>query len=144
MTQSIFSKTKNLCSVSSFVFSQLPGGVIKGYRYFPLNPMRDDRSPGSFVIDLRTGAWKDFATGDGGGDIISLYAYLHNRSQYEAAKELSKYGETYHKRRDCVNFLAKEVNSNRVDPKHIQKLWGQSKPTENTVVAKYLASRGIQ
>lgn len=143
MTQSIFLKAKALCSVESFVFSQVPGGVIKGYRYFPLNPTRDDHRPGSFVIDIRTGVWKDFATGDGGGDIISLYAYLHNTSQYEAAKELSKYGDTYPKRQDCVHAIAKEANSNKVDFKHIQKLWQECKPAENTVVAKYLASRGI-
>jgi hypothetical protein len=35
-----------------------------------------DQNPGSFSINVRTGRWADFATGDKGGDVISLAAYL--------------------------------------------------------------------
>ena len=40
------------------------------------NPTRPDRRPGSFKINLTTGRWADFATGDRGGDPVSLAAYL--------------------------------------------------------------------
>ena len=39
--------------------------------------MRSDRRPGSFSVNTRTGRWADFATGDRGGDVVSLAAYLH-------------------------------------------------------------------
>jgi len=44
----------------------------------PLNPNRDDRRPGSFVIWTRgheAGIWKDFACGDK-GDVFDLIMYL--------------------------------------------------------------------
>src|SRR5690242_18968553 len=53
----------------------LPGGQNKGSDYVALNPRRVDRRPGSFKVSLDTGRWADFATGDKGGDPISLGAY---------------------------------------------------------------------
>jgi hypothetical protein len=53
------------------------------------NPNRDDKRLGSFRISLRTGRWADFATEDRGGDIISLYAFLHRLRQSDAAYRLS-------------------------------------------------------
>jgi hypothetical protein len=44
----------------------------------------------SFGINLESGAWADFATGEKGGDLISLYAAIHNVSQAEAFKELDQ------------------------------------------------------
>ena len=44
-------------------------------RIFPLNPMRGDRRPGSFVIWTRgegAGAWKDYAAPDFHGDVFDL------------------------------------------------------------------------
>ncbi len=49
------------------------------------NPMRNDRRPGSFKVNVTTGKWGDFATGDRGADIVSLAAYLFTLSQAEAA-----------------------------------------------------------
>jgi hypothetical protein len=54
-----------------------------------LNPRRQDSHPGSFKVNLRTGRWADFATGDKGGDVISLLAYLKGISQSEAARHLA-------------------------------------------------------
>ncbi len=53
------------------------------------NPRRADTHAGSFRINLRTGRWADFATGDKGGDPVSLAAYLHGLSQIEAARRLA-------------------------------------------------------
>jgi hypothetical protein len=39
----------------------IPGGKILGHEYVALNPTRNDRRPGSFKINIRTGRWADFA-----------------------------------------------------------------------------------
>jgi hypothetical protein len=54
----------------------VPGGKIVAREYIVRNPTRADRHPGSFKINIRTGHWADFATGDKGGDPVSLVAYL--------------------------------------------------------------------
>jgi hypothetical protein len=53
------------------------------------NPKRHDRRPGSFKVNLRTGKWADFATGDQGGDVVSLAAFLGGIGQREAAERLA-------------------------------------------------------
>jgi len=63
----------------------LPGGKVLGREYLARNPTRVDRRLGSFKVNLCTGRWSDFATGDKGGDPVSLYAYLENCSQSDAA-----------------------------------------------------------
>jgi hypothetical protein len=71
----------------------LPGGKIIAGEYVSLNPTRSDLNLGSFRIRLRgrrTGAWADFATGEKGGDPVSLVAYLENVSQIEAACLLAR------------------------------------------------------
>ena len=67
----------------------LPDGRATGHEYEARNPRRADRHPGSFRVNLRTGRWSDFATGDRGGDPVSLAAYLHGLSQIEAARRLA-------------------------------------------------------
>ncbi len=67
----------------------LPGGRVEGREYVARNPRRADRQPGSFKVNLDTGRWGDFATGDSGGDPISLAAFLGGLSQYEAAERLA-------------------------------------------------------
>ena len=59
---------------------------IEGQEYVARNPKRQDDTLGSFKINMRTGKWSDFSTGDRGGDPTSLAAYLFNLSQGEAAK----------------------------------------------------------
>lgn len=67
----------------------LPDGRVNGREYETRNPRRTDRHPGSFKVNLRTCRWSDFATGDAGGDLISLAAYLFGLSQTEAARRLA-------------------------------------------------------
>ena len=67
----------------------LPNGVREGNEYIAFNPTRVDRHLGSFRINLQTGRWCDFATGDKGTDVISLAAYLARISQVEAARRLA-------------------------------------------------------
>jgi hypothetical protein len=68
----------------------VPGGKRIGGEHVVLNPIRADRRLGSFKINLRTGRWADFATGDAGGDPVSLVAYLEGCSQGEAARRLAR------------------------------------------------------
>jgi hypothetical protein len=68
----------------------LPRGQREGREFVALNPRRADRHLGSFRINLCTGCWADFATGDKGGDPVSLVAYLSDVSQGEAARLLAR------------------------------------------------------
>ena len=67
----------------------LPDGVLRGQEYIARNPRRADQRAGSFSINTRTGKWADFASGDSGGDVISLVAYLSGKSQSDAARALA-------------------------------------------------------
>jgi len=64
----------------------LPSGRRRGDEWVALNPHRRDRTAGSFKINLRTGRWADFATGDKGGDVISLAAFLWGVPQIESSR----------------------------------------------------------
>ena len=67
----------------------LPDGRVVGNEYLAKNPKRPDRKLGSFKINTKSGRWADFATGDSGGDIISLVAFLRDISQGQAARLLA-------------------------------------------------------
>jgi hypothetical protein len=68
----------------------LPRGKTVGREIVALNPRRADRTLGSFKINRFNGRWCDFATGDRGGDPVSLVAYLADVSQAEAARLLAQ------------------------------------------------------
>jgi hypothetical protein len=77
----------------------LPQGRRQGQYWVALNPTRYDRNAGSFKIDLNTGHWADYATGDSGRDAVSLVAYLYGLKQGQAATYLE-------------NMLGIEANDN--------------------------------
>jgi hypothetical protein len=79
-----------LCAFPVVLQRLLPGGEKIGKEYVALNPRRADRRRGSFKVSVNSGRWSDFATGDKGGDPISLVAYLADVSQYEAARLLAQ------------------------------------------------------
>ena len=79
-----------LAALPAVLSGLLPGGKIIGGEYMVLNPTRADHRLGSFKINLRSGQWADFATGDRGGDPISLVAYTEGASQGEAARMLAR------------------------------------------------------
>lgn len=78
-----------LPKLESILRRWLAGGQRKGREYVALNPTRRDRHLGSFRINLDTGRWSDFATGDRGGDVISLIAYIDRLRQTDAARRLA-------------------------------------------------------
>ena len=76
--------------------SLIPGGKFRGQEYVVKNPRRNDQHA-AFSISIK-GVWKDFATGEGGSDFISLCAYVRGSSQGDAARELAeKLGVPLHK-----------------------------------------------
>jgi hypothetical protein len=68
----------------------LPDGRVRAGEFVARNPRRADARPGSFQINLRSGLWSDFATGDKGGDLISYVAYVENIKQTEAAALIAR------------------------------------------------------
>ncbi len=78
-----------LASLPSLLRRWLPEGRLVGREYEARNPRRADRRPGSFKVNVTTGRWADFATGDAGGDVVSLAAYLSGAGQADAARALA-------------------------------------------------------
>jgi putative DNA primase/helicase len=71
----------------------LPGGTRHGDEYIVPNPTRNDKRAGSFKVHVagsKAGVWSDFATGDRGGDLISLVAYIKRCSVDTAARWILK------------------------------------------------------
>lgn len=85
-----------LARADSLVPRWLPDGRRSGSEWSAINPTRADSSRGSFKVNVATGRWSDFATGDRGGDLISLCAYLfHGGDQLAALRDLAReLGET--------------------------------------------------
>ena len=77
-----------LGSVDAVLARWLPDGKRKGREYLARNPTRHDAHPGSFSINVASGQWADFASGDKGGDLVSLVAYLEGVNQPLAAEIL--------------------------------------------------------
>ncbi len=77
-----------LTILPALLIKWLPDGQARNGEWVARNPTRNDRKPGSFLINMQTGKWADFATGDAGGDVVSLCAYLEGISQYQAAQNL--------------------------------------------------------
>jgi hypothetical protein len=68
----------------------LPRGRRDGAEWIARNPTRDDRKPGSFKVNLSTGKWADFATGDCGGNLVALASYLFELPYWQAALKVAE------------------------------------------------------
>jgi uncharacterized protein (DUF927 family) len=68
----------------SYIQQLLPGGKVQNNEYIVKNPTRNDNKAGSFCINITTGKWSDFATGDAGNDLIGLTTYVKGISKIEA------------------------------------------------------------
>src|SRR4051812_44098345 len=65
-----------------------PAGKLVGHE-FQVGDLHG--APGeSLSVNVRTGAWADFAGDAKGGDPIGLYAARHGRNRVEAARELGQ------------------------------------------------------
>lgn len=75
-----------LASSKTLLSQWFPAGKIRGPEFVvgDLSGSAGD----SLSINWRTGKWADFASGEAGGDLISLYAAMHGIGQLDAAKAL--------------------------------------------------------
>lgn len=155
-------------SVSSWLVPELlPTGKLRQGRYWALNPNRGDRSLGSFYVTMATGGWHDWASGDRGGDLVSLAAYVWHVKQLEAAKQLaSRLGlsvfdgpatiiseESRQKQAARVRKAMLEAEAKRVQAeqdrvrgavsakRYAHKLWSTSPPASGS--HPYLVRKGI-
>lgn len=78
-----------LRNADAVVRGLLPDGRRDGAEWVARNPLRNDRKPGSFKVNLLSGKWGDFATTDRGGDLVSLAAFVAALPQGEAAIRLA-------------------------------------------------------
>jgi hypothetical protein len=138
-----------LADYPGFLQRWIPGGRFTGCEYVPVNPKRHDRRAGSFKINWRTGKWSDFATGDGGTTPLSLYAYLTGLPYAQAGFSLAE--KLGGKSLFQATATAKPVDAKKScrpddlkNRDYALKLWNTSFPAENTVIEKYLHSRGIR
>jgi hypothetical protein len=88
ITEAVSFTTAALHALPAILNRFAPGGVIHGDEWEGRNPRRADRNAGSFKVNIRSGRWADFATGDKGGDAVSLVAYLTGLGQADAARRL--------------------------------------------------------
>lgn len=72
-------------NILGFVQRWVPEGKLEGKEYVMINPSRADSKPGSFKININTGVWSDFATNQGGNDLISLYHLIYAKASMHAA-----------------------------------------------------------
>jgi hypothetical protein len=81
---------KALLCADVLVRRWLPAGRREGAEWVAVNPTRADSRKGSFKVNMTTGRWSDFATGDVGGDLVALAAYLFRLKQGEAAVKVAE------------------------------------------------------
>tara|TARA_R110000824_G_scaffold118960_15_gene272340 strand:- start:31840 stop:32148 length:309 start_codon:yes stop_codon:yes gene_type:complete len=78
-----------LSHANTIVPRWLSDGRREGHEWVVRNPKRNDHKPGSFKVNLQTGRWGDFSSGDKGGDLIALAAFLFSLNQADAAKRIA-------------------------------------------------------
>lgn len=125
--------------------SYLLEGERRGKEFVAYNPRRKDQSLGSFSYNTKNHCWSDFATGDSGYGLISLWAYVRVLSYVEAAHDLAAWlgGGFYDPDSYSSNSDPKPSKPPKVDRDYVNKVWGQSLPPENSPVATYLKTRAI-
>lgn len=79
-----------LTRADAVVRGLLPEGRREGHEWVARNPLRGDKRLGSFKVNLSNGKWGDFATGDKGGDLVALAAFVAGLPQREAAIRLAE------------------------------------------------------
>jgi len=82
---------KDSIQPSDFYAHELPGAQMKQREWSDggLCPFHSDNAPGSFRLNLVTGAYKCFSCGAAGGDIIAFTMSLYGLSFIEALQKLA-------------------------------------------------------
>lgn len=107
----------------------LPGGAKRGHEWTCGNLAGEKGT--SCSVNLNTGAWADFATGEKGGDLISLYAAIHGLQMIDAAKSLVE---------DLHLEPASEVRPREsTKPQKARSTWSPILPVPDTAAAAPVA-----
>ena len=77
-------------NIDAVVRGLLPDGRREASEWVARNPNRSDKRLGSFKVNLITGKWGDFSSGDRGGDLVSLAAFVTRMSQRDACIRLAE------------------------------------------------------
>jgi DNA primase len=82
---------KQSLTARDFYRRELPDAPLKkhGWNDGGLCPFHSDNNPGSFRINLATGAYKCFACGAAGGDVIAFAMTLYGLQFLEALAKLA-------------------------------------------------------
>ena len=126
-------------------------GKFEGDEFVALNPSRDDGKLGSFKINVKTGRWSDFATGESGGDIVSYYAHVNSLKdncalpQQEAANRIARDLEELAKKGQLERCLAEELEpvNCKAKPDWGSVLWNTADEIALLARVPYLKGRGI-
>ncbi|MCZ4065706.1 hypothetical protein NB636_08065 [Oxalobacter aliiformigenes] len=79
-----------LSQIASLLAEWLPNGVKNGNEYVVGSKYGEaGKSMSIRISGDKAGYWSDFAAGDSGSDLISLYAYINNLDQGAALKEVA-------------------------------------------------------
>lgn len=123
-----------------------------------LNPNRNDRNVGSFVIWLQgeaPGCWKDYATGDQ-GDVLDLITFVNRCDRKQALAWAEDFcgvrGMTPEQRRQAADAardretrraadLEKQARQNRL--RALKLFYASAETIRGTAAETYLAGRGI-
>jgi putative DNA primase/helicase len=82
-----------LSRAPAFLQELIPGGKRRKVEYLARSPARDDKNPGSFTINYRTGQWADFAIDHKrarGGDVISWFALARKIDRGDGARQIAE------------------------------------------------------
>ncbi len=143
MRYDLFVQAKATLNIRSELMKLLPYGKVEGHEYVAINPTRCDGKLGSFKVNMISGKWADFATGDKGGDLISLYAYLNKLSYYDAARlildNMMDYPRHYANPTNQSHTNTKEYKCYR----YINTILQECVNAKNSLVENYLKTRGI-
>jgi len=71
----------------TFVPSILPGGKMIGNEWTCAD--KYGQAGSSMKVNIQTGKWSDFAVGEAGHDLISLYAYVNDMNNGQAFRDLT-------------------------------------------------------
>jgi uncharacterized protein (DUF927 family) len=115
----------------SYIQQLLPTGKIQNNEYIVKNPTRNDNKAGSFCINMNTGKWSDFATGDAGNDLISLTVYVKGISKTEACFYI---GVPCPDKANTNNVAKSDLNSHREAEEDIEVEYTQKE------IEEYVAS----
>ena len=131
--------------VAEVVHTLFPEGRQRGDEWVAANHVRGDRHPGSFSVNLSTGVWNDFASGEG-GDLIALVAYTLGLKPADAARWLLN--ESAHHApaaRPAPPPRMKPADTGPT-PAEVARVWseaGRVWPDDKRGVGAWLESRGI-